>query len=1814
MKVKCIVLIVLVCVVSILAAVSESPLKVLYQDSKHIKLQLTTPAIDVQSMENSRFKYITMDRSQPMAETGYPELPMYSAMIAIPSQGDFTISVQEGNYYTKSGIVPKPVYATDEEELSQSLNQAAYASKSLYPQKTFTHSSAQILRDFRVIQLSLYPVQYNGSNQELKIAREITVNITMNEQPGENELPAYSGYSAAFKKIYESQISNFSFYRDPLLAPAFPRILLIHGNSTEQTFLNKVNEFAIWKRQKGYEVNVASTALIGSTSNTGIKNYIQTQYNDLSTRPDFIILLGDTNGSYPIPAWTENMSSYSGAGDYPYTHLAGSDLLGDVFIGRISASNMSELDVIINKGYAVEKNVNTVGQGAAWLNRMLLVGDPASGSGISTQYVNKFVKELAIEHNPNYTFLEQYSSGFSSFMNSGINQGVGFFNYRGWIGMSNWSPSSSLINGVKLSHATIFTCSTGNYSGGTSTTEALVRLGTSAVPSGSVTAIGMATSGTHTLFNNCLNAGIYDGIFTHNMRSMGEAMLNAKLYIKEVYGSTHDNQANYFAHWCNLIGDPTVEVFTTIPKALTIIAPESLPLGTNVLDLQVIDDMGVPAGNVCVTAYSNSMDAVIAKGYTNSDGNLTLNLSGGLQNQVILTASAHDCKPVQQTLSVDSGGSLVYFSKQIIDNGTMGSIGNGDSFANAGETIAVNLEIKNTTSSVVSNITALVSCNDPYISMISNQIEFSILNAGQTLFCETPFVFSIGNNIPPEHDVRFSVELSDNARVSYSLIFHVVTYNARLLVHNYEIIAGGNAILDPGESGALQVWIKNNSVSAIYDLNMELSSLNDLLVVTDSTSYLGAISANMMGLSTDGFEVFARSQLIPGMQMPMRIRLFNYAGFEQVVDFNISIGQVHSYTPLGPDAYGYLIYDITDTAFDDCPSYEWIEISPTSGGAGTALTGLNDVGASDDEGDQNGAVTLKVLSLPFPFTFYGETYNQITVCVNGFIALGVTENGEFRNYHLPGGYGPAPMIAAFWDDLVLIQDAGIYQYYDSAAHRYIIQYNKMRNGYNRSSLETFEVIFYDPLYYPTSMGDGMIKIQYKDFNNVDIGNSGYTPWHGNYATVGIKDHTNTRGLEYTYNNIYPHAAAPLGNNKALLITTVPVLHESACLTFQELIINDTNQNEIVEPGETIELGIELKNIGLNSASNIQLSASLNSSYATFTNSTCDYNNIAGEETGVNRNPLVLYISEDCPNETQISIVLNVTADNNSWQFTAYLTVHKPSINVSGIFINDALGNNNSLIEPGETFDFIVNLANNSSLEAKNIISSLSCSSSYVTIANPTVVLLGVPSQSTFQAVYHISLSASAPNGSNLMFSLTYLGDMIAQQTMPISFGVGASGFSEDFESDNGSFVASPTTNGWQWGVSSQGAYSGTQVWGTLLNSQYSANANYTLTTPSVFIGTDVSLEFWHKYNTETNWDGGQVKISTNNGSSWTRINPVGGYPVSNVSALSGPGYAGNSGAWVQASFNLSAYSNQNVLFQFVFRSDTGVQSDGWFIDDVHTTGSIEYAGKVMGAISSSNASLNMSKVLIQNAQQWGVRPDDGGIYTLFLPLGTHQLSASSPGYNTCSASFVITNIPNVSIQDFYLGYFTPATGLNYTVNAGSITLNWNTPDSPEYQLTGYSVYRKIDAGRFELISTVLVPSYTEQLDIYGTYTYHVTSDYLFGSSTATNDVTYQNTSSSEDENINTPFATHLMNNYPNPFNPETTFRFALKESSPTKLNIYNLKGQLVKTLINKDMLAGTHQIVWDGRDTANRNVATGVYLYRLESKNFSQTKRAILMK
>jgi hypothetical protein len=88
----------------------------------------------------------------------------------------------------------------------------------------------------------------------------------------------------------------------------------------------------------------------------------------------------------------------------------------------------------------------------------------------------------------------------------------------------------------------------------------------------------------------------------------------------------------------------------------------------------------------------------------------------------------------------------------------------------------------------------------------------------------------------------------------------------------------------------------------------------------------------------------------------------------------------------------------------------------------------------------------------------------------------------------------------------------------------------------------------------------------------------------------------------------------------------------------------------------------------------------------------------------------------------------------------------------------------------------------------------------------------------------------------------------------------------------------------------------------------------------------------------------------------------------------------------------------------------------------------------------------------------------------------------------------------------------------------------------------------------------------------------------------------------------------LAQNYPNPFNPTTTIEYSLPRRSMVVVEIYNLLGRVVRTLVDEEKPAGIYRLSWDGTDADSRAVSSGVYLYRIITSNFTQTKKMVLLK
>lgn len=167
----------------------------------------------------------------------------------------------------------------------------------------------------------------------------------------------------------------------------------------------------------------------------------------------------------------------------------------------------------------------------------------------------------------------------------------------------------------------------------------------------------------------------------------------------------------------------------------------------------------------------------------------------------------------------------------------------------------------------------------------------------------------------------------------------------------------------------------------------------------------------------------------------------------------------------------------------------------------------------------------------------------------------------------------------------------------------------------------------------------------------------------------------------------------------------------------------------------------------------------------------------------------------------------------------------------------------------------------------------------------------------------------------------------------------------------------------------------------------------------------------------------------------------------------------------------------------------------------------------------------------------------------------------------------------------------------------------NENDKSVRKLLGFKVYR--DEQLLE--DNLKTMTYRDISIPIGSYKYSVVAQYTTGNSqpVSTEEVVIL---SADEESIRPPARTELISNYPNPFNPETTITFSLHQKQRVNITIHNLKGQKVKTILDKILPAGNHSSTWDGRNDSGADVGSGLYLYRMETNEYSERRKMLLLR
>jgi len=1264
-------------------------------------------------------------------------LPYFSCLLGIPERGETDIIITASKSEQYEDINLKADNITVNPELIRI-------------------SEPLIFRDLRVVSLMIQPFQYNSTSKELAVTNNINFEIITEGESGINQKEKANKMSRIFEPIYELAVTNYrdlerTEYQSPSYMLIYPEANMIETDL--EPLLN-------WKHKKGYNVTAVCTSEIG-TSLEDIKNYIQNAYDTWTDPPELVCLIGDALGSYTIPATFME----GGEGDHYYSLLEGDDILADVIIGRISVESRTQLQTVVNKICSYERTPYL--DEPDWISNVLLSADP-SYSSPATVNTCLSIKDMILNNNPDFTFDEVYSPPFPNFMNNSLNNGAGYFVYRGQGGMNGWEPEYH-NNGHKLYNAVIITCSTGDYYYNTCTSEALLRLGTPYSPNGAVSAIGTTGPHTHTSFNNIVAAGIFDALFNQNIQSIGGALVWGKLLMYMNYPLNPSNHVTQFCYWNNLMGDPGLIPWTAFPEYLTVTHEEQIALGTNYIEVTVMDAYEHPLEGAWVTALMGE-DAIFSTDFTDENGMVILPIENTVTGTVDLTVTIHDHIPYEGSFEIVQSVHSINILEYVIDDDNLGtSSGNGDGLINPGETIELSVGLQNSGSVTAEDISAQISSEQSWINIIDGVESYGNILPGSMTFSDDDFDIAVGSSALEGNEIRLDLSIAEGQHVNYQDHIYLTVNGPYLDVCSYLVDDNSNNQLDPGEIADLVLTLENSGSISVDDVWGIISCQENLISFEDDSGYFGTILPdNQIDNLNDVFNLNANSQILPGSQFVIDLNLFNSNGFEQEIEFILEVGTVTVNDPLGPDQYGYYCYDDDDAGYYNAPVYEWIEIDPEYGGNGIDLN-FSDWG---NEGD------IATIDLPFIFNFYGAGYDEITVCSNGWICPGVTEQGAFMNWQLPGPLGPSPMVAPFWDDLI-ISDGDVFYFYEEAFHYVIIEWSRVYNEYDNSE-ETFQVLLYDPIYYPTFTGDSEIKFQYMTVNNVDQGHYGSAHNdHGQFATVGIEDHTASQGLSYTYNNQYPAAAKVLENEMALLFTGPFIAPEEPFLVLGEMILIDENGNGAADYGENIDLQIMLNNMGESSATDIFASLYTEDPFITLNQDYSEYEDITAGSSQSCLTNFNIDVNSNCPDDHNAVFTINVTCSENSWEYYFSVNLNAPLPEIQSVMVlND--DNLDGILDPGEAADLHIQLVNSGGADIWTALLNLSSNDQYVMISNNTIPLDILESLDGVNVVFGIVVSPEAEVGHIIPFELALDADLGVNELFSFTVNVGQ-GFALEFD-------------------------------------------------------------------------------------------------------------------------------------------------------------------------------------------------------------------------------------------------------------------------------------------------------------------------------------------------------------------------------------------------------------------------------------------------
>ncbi len=318
------------------------------------------------------------------------------------------------------------------------------------------------------------------------------------------------------------------------------------------------------------------------------------------------------------------------------------------------------------------------------------------------------------------------------------------------------------------------------------------------------------------------------------------------------------------------------------------------------------------------------------------------------------------------------------------------------------------------------------------------------------------------------------------------------------------------------------------------------------------------------------------------------------------------------------------------------------------------------------------------------------------------------------------------------------------------------------------------------------------------------------------------------------------------------------------VVYNAVEINDDagNGNGIMETSESIMATLVVENVGVEEGQNVDVTISTADEYVTITDNNEDYGNIAAGATATVTDGFAWDVADDIPDMHQVIFEMEATNGTDTWTTFFSVQGHGPNLEIGSMTIDDAAGNGNGRLDPGEDATLIIESVNSGSYDAMGAIGSLSITSPYITIVNSTYDFTTLGTGVTEYAEFEISVAEETPTGTTV--SMTYdlsSGGYSVQEPFAATVGL----IVEDWETGDMSQYEWQTGGNADWTITSGEAYEGTYSArsGSIGDSQNSwLSLEY-----DVF--ADGTISFMYKVSSEGSYDYLRFYIDGNEMASWS---------------------------------------------------------------------------------------------------------------------------------------------------------------------------------------------------------------------------------------------------------------------------------------------------------------------------------------------------------